>query len=950
MTRLKESLKIYLMLWLFLSSSIVHATHIRAGEIIAKQDFAVSLSYTFTVIGYRYTGSDVPFGTGILEFGDGTNITGPFNVITTPVGNDTERVSFSLTHVYDSFNGNGFVISYMEKNRNGGIINMSNSVGTSFYVETLIIIDPIFGNNSSPVMTVPPIDVAAVGFVFTHNPGAYDPNGDSLSYSFTIPKQARNKDVNGYQSLIDSAFYSTFDAGSEEGGTPTLELNPVTGDLVWNAPGDAFTVFNGVVKREYNLAITISEWRNVLGSWFLIGYVVRDMQIIVEETHNARPFIEPLDDRCVIAGQAIQEIVIGRDPDGDPVRLEAFGGPFEIQNPATYTIPENNPGVLVFDWSTVCGHVRERPYEVQFKVTDQPAIGPKLVDFESMEITVVGPAPTGLEAVVQPGKSIRLNWDLYSCTYADKMQIWRKVSASAISIENCETGMPDNAGFRMVGEVDAFLTQFVDQNEGSGLNPGAQYCYRLVATFPFPTGGKSYVSDESCETILEDVPVITNVDVRTTSDSKGEILVKWTPPYEINQENYPPGYTYDLFRAEGQRDRLDATNPENRVKIASRIADTTFLDSGLNTLQNAYTYFLLFYDGRDVVVDTSALASSIRLTTEPVEREIGLSWAGLVPWSMKSESHPFHYIYRDHMLLNEPTQLILIDSARVTEGGFTYFDNGSFKNEELNTETEYCYYVVTYGYYGNPRLPHPLINKTQIACAKPDDFLSPCAPIELTINDSFDCNSFFADKECGFNDFSNTINWTVFEANSCDKDVQYYRIYFSESGLQDDLILIGTSISTQYVHENLSSFKGCYRIQAVDESGSESALSELICADNCPNFLLPNAFSPNGDGINDFFTPLVSNSNTPVPNFDYSQCPRFVKDVSFEVFDRTGNKVYEYLVVENNRDVLINWSGKNQAGLALPAGIYYYEARVTFDVLNPRSSKELFKGWVQLLR
>ena len=48
-----------------------YSTHIRAGEIIAKRISNTSLTYEFTLIGYTDTGSDVQFGGGKFDFGDG---------------------------------------------------------------------------------------------------------------------------------------------------------------------------------------------------------------------------------------------------------------------------------------------------------------------------------------------------------------------------------------------------------------------------------------------------------------------------------------------------------------------------------------------------------------------------------------------------------------------------------------------------------------------------------------------------------------------------------------------------------------------------------------------------------------------------------------------------------------------------------------------------------------
>jgi hypothetical protein len=79
----------------------------------------------------------------------------------------------------------------------------------------------------------------------------------------------------------------------------------------------------------------------IAGEWQIIGYVVRDMQIIIENSNNNRPELILPDDLCVVAGTKIEEIIQGSDPDGDPIKIEVFGDPVEIlSSPATYT-PES---------------------------------------------------------------------------------------------------------------------------------------------------------------------------------------------------------------------------------------------------------------------------------------------------------------------------------------------------------------------------------------------------------------------------------------------------------------------------------------------------------------------------------------------------------------------------------------------------------------------------------
>ncbi len=77
----------------------------------------------------------------------------------------------------------------------------------------------------------------------------------------------------------------------------------------------------------------------------------------------------------------------------------------------------------------------------------------------------------------------------------------------------------------------------------------------------------------------------------------------------------------------------------------------------------------------------------------------------------------------------------------------------------------------------------------------------------------------------------------------------------------------------------------------------------------------PNTFSPNGDGINDFFTAL-----TPEPGsiIDW-----------LDIYDRWGNRIFRQTTFQPN-DVSIGWDGLNNSEPAM-IGVYVYQAQVTFQ-------------------
>ncbi len=140
---------------------------------------------------------------------------------------------------------------------------------------------------------------------------------------------------------------------------------------------------------------------------------------------------------------------------------------------------------------------------------------------------------------------------------------------------------------------------------------------------------------------------------------------------------------------------------------------------------------------------------------------------------------------------------------------------------------------------------------------------------------------------------------------------------------------------TTYIHEQVRSVAGCYVVTAVDAAGNESTFSNQVCNDNCPNYALPNVFTPNGDGINDTFRAL--------------DCPAFVKNVETKIYSRWEQLVFETNSEEDN-NVFIDWNGENNNGTAMPAGMYFFQVKVIFNRLNPTDEVLILKGWVSLLR
>ncbi|MEK6477892.1 gliding motility-associated C-terminal domain-containing protein [Catalinimonas sp. 4WD22] len=932
-------LKLLAAVILLTTTYTAEATHIRAGEIIAELINCQTNTYRFRIIGYEDTGSDVEFGNGEIYFGHGdpVDLSTENDFFVREVIDNEKLIRVSEFVIEHTFPGAGeYTITFREFNRNADILNMTNSVQTPFYVETKLFIDPFIACNNSPVLLNPPVDGAVIGKQFLHNPGAYDPDGDSLAYKFVVPKQDVDESVDGY--LYPDEYDQTAGLNSnpikQDGSQPTeITLDPLTGELLWDSPANA---------GEYNVAFIVEEWRLINGEWRLLGYVTRDMQILVDDAENDPPELAIPADTCIEAGSELLAEIVGTDPDGDQVVLTAFGGVFEqLSSPAQFlpdpAVPQNSPATGNFSWQTDCSHVREKPYQINFRAADfEPATGPSLADFKIWNVTVVAPAPTGLVAEAAPGKAVDLSWDNYQCAaQAEIIQIWRKTDSTDFEPANCQVGIPDGLGYELVAEVDANVVSFRDE----GLNPGANYCYRLVAVYPQPGGGTSYASQEACAQMLADAPIITKVSVDQTDMDNGAITIGWRSPFEIDEALFPPPFTYEVVR-------VSAQNPDAAGEVISpRISDTTFVDTGINTLDDVYGYKIYLYDASEDLIDSSAVAFSVRLEPTPLVGSVELQWSADVPWSNNSPEYPYHYIYRNNVNADNESQFVLIDSVNVSDGNFSYLDDGSFNGSELSDEEEYCYYIVAQGSYGNDQInPPPLINLSQIACAQPNDTIPPCTPLALSIpNGSLEsCEAIVAENSCEFQNFENVLVWEEDTEASCDDDIRFYNIYFSESGEEGTFNIIGTANEPRFVHGPISSLAGCYRISAVDRSGNESGLSDPICNDNCTYYELPNVFTPNDDGVNDTFRPMDGSDG------DFSRCPRFVESITLRVHNRWGKEVYAYQS-GNENSIYIDWNGKTDSGELLAAGVYYYVAEITFVTLDPAQSKQTIKGWVNIV-
>jgi hypothetical protein len=430
--------------------------------------------------------------------------------------------------------------------------------------------------------------------------------------------------------------------------------------------------------------------------------------------------------------------------------------------------------------------------------------------------------------------------------------------------------------------------------------------------------------------------------------------VKWRSPFQISTAQFPKPYSYEVYRAEGLNGQINITRA-----FPNKRPDTVWVDTGLNTTQLPYNYRIVCYDANNNVVDTSSVASSVRLELTPKFKQVELNWAANVPWSNNSVKYPWHLIYRGTNNGTVITDLQLIDSINVNQYQFHYLDSGQWNKTPLVNTQNYCYAVMTRGTYGNPKIQEPLINFSEITCSTPDDKVKPCKPV-LAVT-GIDCAN--AGCVAEGTTFSNVIKWKRPSDPACRADIKSYTVYAASFvGQTFEKIATGI-IDTFYVHSSLPSYAQCYKVSAVDRAGNESDLSDSFCFDNCPNYELPNVFTPNGDKCNDVFSAYsmrnvgeqnhIACNNHQLSADELStlqkKCARFVLAVTFKVYNRWGKEVYSYQS-GGEKTIYIDWDGRDTNGTDLSAGTYYYAAVVTFNTVDPKQQVKTIKGWVQIVR
>jgi gliding motility-associated-like protein len=159
------------------------------------------------------------------------------------------------------------------------------------------------------------------------------------------------------------------------------------------------------------------------------------------------------------------------------------------------------------------------------------------------------------------------------------------------------------------------------------------------------------------------------------------------------------------------------------------------------------------------------------------------------------------------------------------------------------------------------------------------------------------------------------------QAISCDGNGDGHAIAHVTGGTTGYIYTWSPYLSSDSVANNLH--EGVYSITVTDANNCSATATAIVTIGDC-DLDLPTAFSPNGDGNNDFYV--------------IHGLHRYPNNI-LKVFNRWGNEVYTKENYTND-----DWFGQSKEGLDLPDGTYFLLFQVTDHNIRKNTYVDLRRG------
>lgn len=239
-----------------------------------------------------------------------------------------------------------YTISWDNCCRNAAIQNLPAPLNNGMQLFTTLTNDTAL-SNSTPYFMVKPVIHLPANTPWQYNPLPFDPDGDSLNWYLGNPNDDNGTAIPGY----------TLPASDPSG---PISIDSITGTISWTAS----TIGNWVYT------VVCEEFRNGVK----IGEIRRDMQFVVIASGSIPGFSNigtiPIQNGyptwSINSGLNSELRLMASDNNSsNTITFEAYGEPFILSNPATYTtetMSGTNDIEAVINWAPTSSEVRSAPY------------------------------------------------------------------------------------------------------------------------------------------------------------------------------------------------------------------------------------------------------------------------------------------------------------------------------------------------------------------------------------------------------------------------------------------------------------------------------------------------------------------------------------------------------------------------------------------------------------
>ena len=432
---------------------------------------------------------------------------------------------------------------------------------------------------------------------------------------------------------------------------------------------------------------------------------------------------------------------------------------------------------------------------------------------------------------------------------------------------------------------------------------------------------------------------ISSVSVDTMSERR--VTIKWDVAEVVNGQSFAV-YHWKNDKWEGVVDSLPANMREfqdvkahpfeyaERYAVSTSIAgdhnaplsdahQTVFLRSGdYDKCHNSLTLNWSAYVGADVASYTvlgrkigqpySEFGSTADTTFATAELEEGTDYNFMVVATLQNGLESLSNIisYTTFKYIQVRRELVSIDTVFNHQGKIEL-------RGQIDTATNINGYVI--GGWGNYEggiilVPNYTSNRFILEFDNADDIygiaIINCSGINLVWNFS-DVKPLAIEADADAETVQLDWNYSLIDIYDNPKDDERFTVFCAvDDGAES---IIATNLTDTIIKLNFNEIASeiaqnfYFRVESTDDDNRFSQ-SNTVCIQRRPDLWLPTAFTPNGDGLNDTFGPVVKSAQ--------------ITDFEFIVYDRYGGRVFVSTSPDNR------WDGTHSGKQVAEGGYLYY--------------------------